>query len=169
MDIQDVLQFIDETVYTQTGKHLNDLQRDIIEGSIKKKKYADIAEDYGCSAGHAKDIGYELLQMLSNVFDEPIDKNNLKSVVERRGNFNISFGDKNINNHMIGYINNFCPDRPSDRAPENSPGGQPSEKQAGKHPDTIEAVLKLREFGLSDEKIAEALGLPLEDVYKING
>jgi hypothetical protein len=165
MDIQDVVQFIDEAVYSQTGKRLNDLQRDIIEGSIKKKKYVEIAEDYGCSPGHAKDIGYELLQMLSNVFDEPIDKNNLKSVVERRGNFNISLGDKSVNN-MIGYINNFCPDRPPDKAPNNTPS-DPRESQSNKHQDKIEVVVKLRGFGLSDEKIAEALGLLLEDVLQI--
>lgn len=167
MDIQDVVQFIDEAVYSQTGKRLNDLQREVIEGSIKKKKYAEIAEDYGCSPGHAKDVGYELLQMLSDVFDETIDKNNLKSVVERRGNFNLSLGDKSVNN-MIGYINNFCPDRPPDRRPENS-AGQPSENQDIKHQYKIEAVIKLREFGLSDEKIAEALGLSLEDIHKIKG
>jgi DNA-directed RNA polymerase specialized sigma24 family protein len=166
MDIQDVVQFIDEAVYSQTGKRLNDLQREVIEGSIKKKKYAEIAEDYGCSAGHAKDVGYELLQMLSDVFDETIDKNNLKSVVERRGNFNISLGDKSINNHMIGYINNFCPDRPPDRAPENTQS-ETRESQSNKHQDKIEVVVKLREFGLSDDKIAEALGLPLEDVLQI--
>ena len=165
MDIQDVVQFIDEAVYSQTGKRLNDLQRDIIEGSIKKKKYVEIAEDYGCSPGHAKDIGYELLQMLSNVFDEPIDKNNLKSVVERRGNFNISLGDKSVNN-MIGYINNFCPDRPPDKAQDNTPS-EPRESQPNKHKDKIEVVVKLRGFGLSDDKIAEALGLLLEDVLQI--
>ncbi len=79
MDIREVLQFVEEVVYAKTGNHLNDLQRDIIEGTLKRQKYVDIADSYGCSAGHAKDAGYELLQMLSDVFGEPVDKYNLKS------------------------------------------------------------------------------------------
>lgn len=165
MDIRDVLQFVDEAVYTQTGKHLNDLQLSIIEGTLKKEKYSEIAEHYGCSAGHAKDVGYELLQMLSDVFGEPIDKNNLKSVLERRGTFNISFGDKSVNNHMIGYINNFCPDLHTDRLDNNQP--KTSEFQRKPDRGQIEMVVKLRQFGLSDDKIAEALGLPLEVVRQI--
>ncbi|MDY7014641.1 MAG: hypothetical protein SVX43_13765, partial [Cyanobacteriota bacterium] len=73
MDVREVLQFVDEAVLLKTGKRLNDLQRGIIEGTLKRQKYADIAESYGCSAGHAKDIGYELLHLLSDVFDEPVD------------------------------------------------------------------------------------------------
>src|SRR5919202_5819192 len=108
MPMHEVLQFVDEAVYLKTGKRLNDLQRGIIEGTLKHQKYSDIAETYGCSAGHAKDIGYALLQMLSDVFDEPVDKGNLKSVLERQGNLNITFGDSNI----IGYIN-VCSDKPN--------------------------------------------------------
>ena len=92
MNIHEVMQFVDEVFYLKTGKHLNDLQRGIIEGTLKRQKYSDIAETYGCTAGHAKDVGYALLQMLSNIFDEPIDKGNLKSVLERQGNLNISLG-----------------------------------------------------------------------------
>jgi len=41
--------------------------------------------------------------MLSDVFDEPVDKGNLKSLIERQGNLNISFGDKSkINSNIIG-------------------------------------------------------------------
>ena len=90
MQVHKVLQFVDEAVYLKTGKHLNDLQRGIIEGTLNRQKYYDIAQSYGCSAGHAKDVGYELLEMLSKIFDEPVDKGNLKSVLERQGNLNIS-------------------------------------------------------------------------------
>ncbi|WP_236721440.1 hypothetical protein [Trichormus sp. NMC-1] len=81
MHVHEILQFVDDAVYTNTGQHLNDLQRGVIEGTLKHQKYADIAEICGCSAGHIKDVGYELLQMLSDIFDEPIDKGNLKSVL----------------------------------------------------------------------------------------
>lgn len=105
MHVHEVLQFVEKAVYAKTGKRLNDLQRAIIEGTLKRQKYDDIAEKCGCSAGHVKDVGYELLQMLSDVFDEPVDKKNLKSVLERQGNLNISLGDKSINSNIIGCIN----------------------------------------------------------------
>jgi len=165
MDIREVLQFVEEVVYAKTGNHLNDLQRDIIEGTLKRQKYVDIADSYGCSAGHAKDVGYQLLQMLSDVFGEPVDKHNLKSVLERQGNLNISFGDNNINSNSIGYIN-VCFDQRS-ATPEKSQPATPDFEQ-GKYQAKIETVSKLRQIGLSDEQIAELLGLGLDEVKQVN-
>lgn len=116
MDIHEVLQFVDKVVYAKTGKRLNDLQRGIIEGTLKQQKYSEIADTYRLTQGHVKDVGYELLQMLSDAFDEPVDKGNLKSVLERQDNLNISFGNSNI----IGYIN-VCCDRPTATPDENQP------------------------------------------------
>jgi hypothetical protein len=161
MDIREVLQFVEEVVYAKTGNHLNDLQRDIIEGTLKRQKYMDIAENYGCSFGHAKDVGYELLQMLSDVFDEPVDKYNLKSVLERQGNLNINFGNSNI----MGDIN-ICFDRPA-ATPDKSQPVTPDFQQ-GKYQTKIETVGKLRQFGLSDEQIAEFLGLRLDEVKQVD-
>jgi hypothetical protein len=156
MQVHKVLQFVDEAVYLKTGKHLNDLQRGIIEGTLNRQKYYDIAESYGCSAGHAKDVGYELLEMLSNIFDEPVDKGNLKSVLERQGNLNISFGNKSIssvNNNIIGCLN------VGSEQPTTTP-----DKSQPKNQTNIELINKLRQFGLRDEQIAQALELPLEVV-----
>jgi len=161
MDIREVLQFVEEVVYAKTGQHLNDLQRRIIEGTLKRQKYMDIAENYGCSFGHAKDVGYELLQMLSDVFDEPVDKYNLKSVLERQGNLNINFGNSNI----MGDIN-ICFDRPA-ATPDKSQPVTPDFQQ-GKYQTKIETVGKLRQFGLSDEQIAEFLGLRLDEVKQVD-
>lgn len=169
MQVDKVLQFVDEAVYLKTGKRLNDLQRGVIEGMLKREKYYEIAESYGCSAGHVKDIGYELLQMLSDVFDEPINKGNLKSVLERQGSLNISLGDKSIsgiNNNIIGCINvgseqpNTKPDKSQPTSTEFQQGNQNQTK--------IETINKLRQFGLSEEQIAEVLELPLEVVKQLN-
>ena len=157
MQVHKVLQFVDEAVYLKTGKHLNDLQRGIIEGTLNRQKYCDIAQSYGCSAGHAKDVGYELLEMLSDVFDEPVDKGNLKSVLERQGNLNISLGNKSINSNIIGCIQ-FGSEQPI----------VPPEKSQPKNQTNIETIDKLRQFGLSDEQIAAALELPLEVVKQVN-
>jgi hypothetical protein len=164
MHIHEVLQFVDEAVYLKTGKRLNDLQRGIIEGTLKRQKYFDIAESYGCTAGHAKDVGYALLQMLSDVFDEPVDKGNLKSVLERQGNLNISFGDfgdRSINSNVIGCVN-FGSEHPNNTS-DRSQSATPNSQQRSKNQTQIK-INKLRQFGLSNEQIAEALEIPLEVV-----
>lgn len=160
MDIHQVLEFVDKVVYAKTGKRLNDLQRGIIEGTLKQQKYSEIADTYRLTQGHVKDVGYELLQMLSNAFDEPVDKGNLKSVLERQDNLNISFG----NNNIIGYIN-VCSDRPTATPDENQP--KTPDFQQAKDEAKIETIDKLRQFGLSNEQIAEVLRLTLEEVQQV--
>lgn len=169
MDTAHILKFVDEVLSAKTGKHLNDLQRKIIEGILKRQKYSDIADTYGCTAGHAKDVGYKLLHMLSDVFDEPVDKGNLESVLERQLNLNINFGDRNTTNfgdsNTINYING-CSEPPTptpDQGRAETPKFQGNNNQI-----KIETVGKLRLFGLSDEQIAEVLGLPLEVVKQID-
>jgi hypothetical protein len=165
MQVHELLQLVDDAVYLNTGEHLNDLQRAVIEGSLKHQKYADIAEECGCSAGHAKDVGYELLQFLSKIFDEPVDKGNLKSVLERQGNVNLFLGDKSINQNTIGCIN-IGSKKPQNKSDKNN-SHHPKFKHRKKHKNQIEKIDKLRYFGLSDEQIAEVLDLPLEVVKEV--
>ncbi|MEG4273447.1 MULTISPECIES: hypothetical protein [unclassified Microcoleus] len=169
MDTAHILQFVDKVLSAKTGKHLNDLQRKIIEGILKRQKYSDIADTYGCTAGHAKDVGYELLQMLSDAFDEPVDKGNLESVLERQLNLNINFGDGNTTNfwdsNTINYINS-CSELPTSTPDKNqppTPDFQDSTNQV-----KIEMIGKLRQLGLKDEQIAEVVGLALEVVKQID-
>ncbi|MDQ2100488.1 MAG: hypothetical protein QQW96_22935 [Tychonema bourrellyi B0820] len=161
MDTHQVLEFVDKVVCAKTGKRLNDLQRGIIEGTLKQQKYSEIADTYRLTQGHVKDVGYELLQMLSNAFDEPVDKGNLKSVLARQDNLNISFGNSNI----IGYIN-VCSDRPTAIPDQNQP--KTPDFQQAKDEAKIETIGKLRQFGLSDEQIAEVLRLTLEEVQQVD-
>lgn len=169
MDTADILQFVDKVLSARTGKHLNDLQRKIIEGILNRQKYSDIADTYGCTAGHAKDVGYKLLHMLSDVFGEPVDKGNLESVLERQLNLNINFGDRNTTNfgdsNTVNYING-CSELPTptpDKSQPPTPDYQASTNQV-----KIEMVGKLRQLGLKDEQIAEVLGLALEVVKQID-
>jgi hypothetical protein len=168
MDSPQILQFVDEAVYTNTGKRLNNLQRRIIAGILNRQRYADVAETYGYSSQHVKKASYELLQMLSEVFGEPVKKSNLESVLERHINQNITtLGNKN-NQKIIGisYINN-CPN-PSIPTPDLSQQKNPDLQQTSKNQTKIETIDKLRQFGLSDEQIAEALDIPLEQVKQVD-
>lgn len=169
MDTAPILQFVDKVLRAKTGKHLNDLQRGIIDGILNRQKYSDIAHTYGCTAGHAKDVGYELLQMLSDIFGESVDKGNLESVLERQLNLNINFGDRNTTNfwdsNTINYING-CSELPiptPDKSQPPTPDYQDSTNQV-----KIEMIGKLRQLGLKDEQIAEVLGLALEVVKQID-
>ena len=166
MDISEVLQFVDEVVYAKEGKRLNDLQRGIIEGTLKRQKYSQIAKDYNCTVGHAKEVGYELWQMLSEIFSETVDKKHLQSILERQRNLNINLGNNNtFQNNEINYINNCPTSSPptSDESEPASPNRRKKKKQG-----QMKLISKLRQFGLTDEQIAEALNLPLEAVKPAN-
>ena len=168
MDSPQILQFVDEAVYTNTGKRLNNLQRRIIAGILNRQRYADVAETYGYSSQHVKKASYELLQMLSEVLGEQVKKSNLESVLERHINQNITtLGNKN-NQKIIGisYINN-CPN-PSTPTPDKSQPEIPDLQQTSKNQTKIETIDKLRQLGLSDEQIAEALDIPLEQVKQVD-
>ncbi|MEK0180416.1 MAG: hypothetical protein EAZ78_01325 [Oscillatoriales cyanobacterium] len=168
MNSPQILEFVDRAVCAKTGKHLNNLQRGIISGILKRQRYADVAETYGYSAQHVKKASHELLQMLSEVFGEQVKKSNLESVLERQINHNINLGNKNTfkNTNKISYINNCS--NPSTPTPHESQPETPDLQEETKNQTKIETIDKLRQFGLSDEQIAEALHIPLEAVKQVD-
>jgi hypothetical protein len=169
MDSPQILQFVDRAVCAKTGKHLNNLQHKIIAGILNRKKYTDVAETYGYSSQHVKKASHELLQMLSEVFGEQVKKSNLESVLKRHINQNITtLGNNNtfLNSNKINYINN-CPN-PSTPTPDESQPETPDSQEESKNQTKIETIDKLRQFGLSDEQIAEALDLPLKQVKQVD-
>lgn len=105
--------------------------------------------------------------MLSEVFGEQVKKSNFESVLERHINQTITtLGNKN-NQKIIGinYINN-CSNL-STPNPNQSQPETPDLQEESKHQTKIETIDKLRQFGLSDEQIAEALNIPLEQVKQV--
>jgi len=167
MDSPQILQFVDKAVCAKTRKHLNNLQRRIITGILNRQKYADVAETYDYSAKHIKKASHELLQMLSEVFGEQVKKSNLESVIERHINQNITLGkNNNFQNNRISYVNNCA--EPSTPTPDKSQPETPDLQQESKNQTKIETIEKLRQFGLSDEQIAEALDIPLEQVKQVD-
>ncbi len=165
MDVKELLKFVDENMFAKTGKRLNDLQCKVIEGALNHQKYVDIAESFERSEGHVKDTGYELLQMLSDIFEEPVTKGNLKSVLERqRSNVTVNVGDGNVGNFgRISNCVNFNSDRPkstSDQAPLEKPDSQQNKQ--------ISKIKRLQALGLTDDEIAELLEIPLESIIGTN-
>jgi hypothetical protein len=163
MNISELLQFVDDAMYAKTGKHLNDLQRKIMKGVLDHQKYSDIASLYDLSEGHVKDVGYELLQMMSNAFNEPITKGNIKSVLERQGSVSLSFGNRSINSHIIGYVD-FGSDRTEDSSQKNQSG---TTNFSSSFLNIQTTVKKLRQRGLSNEEIADVLDIPVQVIKNV--
>ena len=163
MDVKELLKFVDESMFAKMGKRLNDLQRQVIEGALNHQRYVDIADRFERSEGHVKDTGYELLQILSDIFEEPVSKGNLKSVLERQRNTTFKVSNGSIGN--VGDVINcvsFNSDRPkpeSDQVPLEKPDSQ-QHKQISK-------IKKLREVGLTDHEIVELLEIPLDSIDRL--
>ncbi|MBD2483251.1 NB-ARC domain-containing protein [Planktothrix sp. FACHB-1365] len=83
MDVNEVLQFVDRVVFEQTGKHLDDVQRAIVEGTWQRQTYDNIAHECHVNKNYASDVGAELWQLLSQALGEDIKKTNFRSTLER--------------------------------------------------------------------------------------
>jgi hypothetical protein len=83
MKSQEVLDYIDNLVFSDTGQHLDNLQFSILKGVLNGKKYPEIAKEYNCTKGHVRDEAYELWGILSKVLGEDVHNSNFRAVVER--------------------------------------------------------------------------------------
>lgn len=84
MTVEKPLAFVDAILFSATGKHLTDLQTRVVQLVLEGKRYVDIADIYGCTEGHAKDVGAQLWQSLSLALGERVTKGNLRTVLNRR-------------------------------------------------------------------------------------
>jgi hypothetical protein len=83
MDVNEALQFANRVVFERTGKHLDDLQRAVVEGTWQRQTYDDIAQKCHVTKNHVSDVGAELWQLLSEALSEDIKKSNFCSTLER--------------------------------------------------------------------------------------
>ncbi|MGB3239272.1 MAG: AAA-like domain-containing protein, partial [Geitlerinemataceae cyanobacterium] len=81
MNGQEALEFIDTLMFEGTGKHLSDLEREIVVGTWEGKKYEEI---YPINPQYLeKDVGYKLWKKLSLVLGEKVTKKKIKGALER--------------------------------------------------------------------------------------
>ena len=83
MTVDEVVKFVDKIVFEKTGKHLDDIQTAVVEGTWKRQTYDYIASEYNLSSSHVGDVGSELWQLLSEILHEDIKKTNFCSTLER--------------------------------------------------------------------------------------
>ncbi|BDA73686.1 hypothetical protein MC7420_7504 [Calothrix sp. PCC 7716] len=86
-DVEEILEFTDNLVYDNTGEHLNDIQKIILQESWQKtqKTYEQIAAELGYSANYIKQgVGPKLWRLLSEALGEKVSKTNINSVILRK-------------------------------------------------------------------------------------
>jgi len=83
MSAEAVLELADSLVFTATGKHLNNLQRLILQAVWRRQTYSQIAQRLRYTEGHIKDVASQTWQALSQALDEPVTKSNSLAVLER--------------------------------------------------------------------------------------
>ena len=83
MTVTEILQFVDSLVFSETEKHLDDLQKKIIEEVFKGKTYQQIADIYDYDEGYIGDECRKLFKILSEQLGENINKSNFCWTIER--------------------------------------------------------------------------------------
>ncbi|MEO1433220.1 MAG: NB-ARC domain-containing protein [Cyanobacteria bacterium J06633_8] len=83
MDDEAVLVWLDTVIPDKTGEQLSELEKVILQQVWLGRKYLEIADFYGCTEGHAKDVGSRLWKLLSKVMRQKITKSNCRRVLEK--------------------------------------------------------------------------------------
>ena len=83
MNVNEVVTFVDKIVFEKTGKHLDDVQAAVVQGTWERRTYDDIAQEFNVTKNHVGDISAELWQLLSQALGEDIKKTNFRSTLER--------------------------------------------------------------------------------------
>jgi hypothetical protein len=144
MDVQEILQWVDELVLSQTGKHLTNLQQAVLVGVWESQRYREIAETYRCSEATVKKSAINLWKLVSEEVGEKVNKSNFRATMERYHISNVlSVGNFVQSNFVQGSIN-VCgeswnsTDSPNQRSPSTSNPDKVETKQRHDLTDTPE-------------------------------
>ncbi len=85
MNVSEFVNIADRLVFRSRSKHLNDLERSIIEGVCEGRRYKDIADlkTPPCTEAHVSEVAANLWKVVSDTLDEDVKKNNFKYAIER--------------------------------------------------------------------------------------
>ena len=108
MDVQEVVAFVDRLILERTGRHLDDVQKALVEGTWERKTYDEIAKQIHVTKNHLGDVGYELWELLSSLLGQDIKKANFRSTLERISHSNSNIYNYNITNIHGNYNYPFC-------------------------------------------------------------
>jgi hypothetical protein len=84
MDTKELLSIADKVISKSTGRHLTDLQSDLLKASCENQTYEQFASDRGyCLDYIKKDVGSVLWHLLSQGLGEKVTKKNFRQALER--------------------------------------------------------------------------------------
>jgi hypothetical protein len=83
MTVAEVLQLVDRLVEQQRGKHLNDLEKTVVQGLWKGQTYSQIANEFGYDENYIGDVSRQLFKHLSEQLNQDIKKGNFCWTLER--------------------------------------------------------------------------------------
>jgi len=119
-----MLNLADSIVFAKTGQHLDDLQAAVLQGTLQRETYKQIAKDFDCSESRIREIGSELWQILSEDLGEDVNKKNFLSAMER---FQVSIFSSNVAQDSVQIRNiSFCGEA---RHPPNIPNSHPPNQE----------------------------------------
>jgi len=84
MDIEAAFELAKRSIVVQTGKSLIDSQKFVLQGIIEGKKLREITDLHRYNDSYVKQISASLCKYLSAAFGEPVNKDNIRSVLEQR-------------------------------------------------------------------------------------
>lgn len=85
MEWTEALAVADAALFEATGRHLNDVETAILQGSWQGQTYEQIASASGYSVSYlTRDIGPKLWKLLSQALAEPVSKTSFQAALERQ-------------------------------------------------------------------------------------
>ncbi|MEG5084305.1 NB-ARC domain-containing protein [Microcoleus sp. AT8-B4] len=128
MNLKEMLNVADRIVFEKTGQHLDDLQEAVLQGTLQRETYKEIAKDFNCSESRIREIGSQLWQILSEELGEDVSKSNFRSTMDRLQNSNaLNFANN------VSSIFNICAEG---RHPPNIPNSHPPNQETSKSQQT---------------------------------
>jgi AAA ATPase domain len=104
MNVSEVVDIADRLVFKSRKKHLNDLERSIIEGVCEGRKYKDIASEHipPCGEAHVSEVAANLWKAISKILSEDVKRSNLRSTIERHQSDSI-ISNEFVQNSYVDY------------------------------------------------------------------
>ncbi|VXD20045.1 NB-ARC domain-containing protein [Planktothrix paucivesiculata] len=134
MNTEEALKLADELVFAHTGKHLEHLQKAVLEGTLQGHTYTKIAGETYSSEGYVRDIGSKLWKLLSEELGENLTKSNVRAKLDKL-EFN-NFTSATVQGNVTVNNLNFCPNQEQSHSSNNN---QSNSTQPKKYYDLKEA------------------------------
>ncbi|MBE9186605.1 ATP-binding protein [Microcoleus sp. LEGE 07076] len=84
MNVEDVVEWANNSIFDKTGENLTPLQEAILSGVWQRQKYPQIAKEFNCSESHVKKEAAKLWEKLREELGEDLNKFNFRSKLEKK-------------------------------------------------------------------------------------